>query len=240
MTFYYGISLFKFINCLDNYNYNSVVLLLGVYRWWRRPRVNRCLLGVVDMLAPSYITKAPDYWGLSTTPPKLQSIKLQPTLLQLTILMLPSTILLLGTKPSLQLITPQSGRILHRSAQVHSFLPQISPARHRSTTPARHRSTTPARHRSTTPARHRSTTRLRMLFQVTTPVKRSNTTSKRPSTSFSALAFTTEAPEYYTTNYEAKSHYTALSYTTSAEAAKYYYTAAVPCTMLDRNTSPIF
>jgi hypothetical protein len=97
MNCYYGISLFKFINCLGNYNYNIVVLLLGVYRLWHRPRVNRCLLGVVDMLAPSYITKAPNYWGLSTTPPKFQSIKLKPTLFQLTILMLPSTILLPGS-----------------------------------------------------------------------------------------------------------------------------------------------
>ncbi|EFX80423.1 hypothetical protein DAPPUDRAFT_243662 [Daphnia pulex] len=54
-------------------------------------------------------------------------------------------------------------------------------------------------------------------YYLTTPVKRSNTTSKCPSTSFSAPAFTTEAPEYYTTNYEVQSHYTALSYTTTAE-----------------------
>jgi hypothetical protein len=103
--------------------------------------------------------------------------KLQPTLLQLTILMLPSTILLPGTKPSLQLITPQSGRILHRSAQVHRSLPQISPARHRSTTPARHRSTTPARHRSTTPARHRSTTPA--MHRSTTPARHRSTTPAR-------------------------------------------------------------
>jgi hypothetical protein len=40
------------------------VLLLGVYRRWRRPRVHRCLLGVVDMLTPNYNLRCSSllYW----------------------------------------------------------------------------------------------------------------------------------------------------------------------------------
>jgi hypothetical protein len=138
--------------------------------------------------AAYWITTSTPYYTkvFSTTPQRLLSIKLQPTIFQLAIKILPCTILFPATTP--RIVTP----LKRPSTALQPTLIQLKPWREPSTTPRREPSTTPRREPSTTPRREPSTTPRRE--PSTTPRREPSTTPRRECHDTPILPFSSLQP----------------------------------------------